>query len=57
MIIYKATNNINNKIYIGQSIRTLSKRKRAHKYDAKEKRTNMYFHNGVCFFTLHITIN
>lgn len=34
MIIYKATNQINNKIYIGKTTQDLKKRKYAHKYNA-----------------------
>ena len=36
MIIYKATNNINGKVYIGQTIRTLQLRKKEHFRDAKK---------------------
>ncbi len=35
MIIYKITNNVNQKIYIGQTIRTLGVRKSQHKTDTK----------------------
>lgn len=37
MIIYKATNILNNKSYIGQTTRTLTKRKNEHLYDADGK--------------------
>lgn len=35
MLIYKATNNINGKIYIGQTTKTLEERKKYHKRDSK----------------------
>jgi group I intron endonuclease len=41
MIIYKATNLINNKIYIGKTVYTLKKRKRRHILDAVNKRNKM----------------
>ena len=34
MIIYKSTNTINNKCYIGQTIQRFNKRKRGHKYNS-----------------------
>lgn len=45
MIIYKATNLINGKCYIGQSTRELTKRIYEHLYDLK--RNNIYFHNAL----------
>lgn len=48
MIIYKVTNLINGKIYIGQTINTLEYRKKQHYRDAKRKdRTTVCFHNAL----------
>lgn len=48
MIIYKATNKANGKIYIGQTIRSLEYRKSQHFRDAKNnKRRTVYFHNAI----------
>lgn len=48
LIIYKATNLINNKIYIGQTINTLEYRKNQHFREARcEKKNNNYFHNAI----------
>ena len=48
LIIYKATNLINSKIYIGQTINTLEYRKNQHFREAKSKRRNtVYFHNAL----------
>lgn len=48
MIIYKAVNNINNKIYIGQTVNTLEYRKNQHYRETKSiKRKNTYFHNAI----------
>src|ERR1035437_8971537 len=41
-IIYKATCIINNKVYIGQTIRSLSERKAEHQYKGL-----FYFHNAL----------
>src|SRR5208337_1564004 len=41
MIVYKITNSINNKAYVGQSQQTLEERWTKHKYDAKR---NVYNH-------------
>ncbi len=46
MIIYKATNLINGKVYIGQTIKPLRKRKSNHAYDAKNG-SNLYFHKAL----------
>jgi group I intron endonuclease len=46
-IIYKATNIINGKHYIGQTTQNLKKRKIAHKTEAKQNKKNMYFHNAL----------
>jgi group I intron endonuclease len=45
MIIYKATNKINGKIYIGKTMTTLKRRMSEHK--RRSKNSNMYFHNAI----------
>lgn len=45
MIIYKATNKINNKVYIGQTHKTLEERMRRHKNDSKKQ--NSYFYRAI----------
>lgn len=47
MLIYKCTNLINNKVYIGLTIRTLNHRKSRHLYDAKHRKYNSYFHSAI----------
>lgn len=49
MIIYKATNLINNKIYIGQTINSLEYRKSQHVRDSENehRRKTVYFHNAI----------
>jgi len=48
MIIYKVTNLVNQKIYIGQSINSLEHRKSGHYRDARcSKKKNVYFHNAL----------
>ena len=47
-IIYKVTNLVNNKIYIGQTIRTLNTRKTVHIYRAMNNLDgNSYFHAAI----------
>lgn len=43
MIIYKATNNINGKVYIGQTIKTLDERRRGHIRQSKYGKRQTYF--------------
>jgi group I intron endonuclease len=45
MIIYKATNKINGKVYIGQTIKSLEERKKCHIYDSKK--SSFYFHRAL----------
>ena len=47
MIIYKATNKINGKIYIGQTTQTLSRRISNHKSDALLKKINTRFASAI----------
>jgi len=47
MIIYKSTNQINGKSYIGQTIQNLSKRASNHKYDSFNRNRNLPFHNAI----------
>ncbi len=47
MIIYKATNTINGKCYIGKTVYSLKKRKSDHLSEAKTKSNNYYFHNAI----------
>jgi group I intron endonuclease len=46
-IVYKATNSINNKCYIGITIGSLKIRKKAHKTCALRKVDNYHFHNAI----------
>ena len=48
MIIYKVTNIINGKVYIGQTINTLEYRRSQHFRETKsDKKKNTYFHNAI----------
>ena len=48
LIIYKATNLVNNKKYIGQTINSLEYRKQQHFREARNPhRRNYYFHNAI----------
>lgn len=51
MIIYKATNKINGKIYIGKTAKSLSNRKSRHKSNAKNKK--YHFHNAINKYSLN----
>lgn len=46
-IIYMVTNKINNKIYIGQTINTLTRRKNNHIGAAQRNQDNLYFHRAI----------
>lgn len=46
-IIYKCENNLNGKIYIGQTKRSLEERKNQHINDALSKRSNVEFHKAL----------
>lgn len=46
-IIYKATNILNNMMYVGQTVKTLNGRKRGHKTDVNHNRYNSYFHRAL----------
>ena len=45
--IYKITNLINNKIYIGQTVRKAQSRWNQHIIDAENVKDNNYFHNAI----------
>lgn len=47
MIVYKATNQVNSKMYIGYTVRTLQKRKTQHLHDAKHHRYKSVFHRAI----------
>lgn len=47
MLIYKITNKLTNKSYIGQTKRTLENRFKAHLYEARTYKYNMYLHNSI----------
>lgn len=48
MIIYKVTNLVNQKVYIGQSINSLNHRKKQHYKESKyHKNDTTYFHNAL----------
>lgn len=46
-IIYKVTNIVNGKIYIGQTTKSLNTRKLSHINDSLAIRDNLYFHNAI----------
>ncbi|QWI10076.1 GIY-YIG nuclease family protein [Bacillus mycoides] len=47
MIIYKATNSVNGKVYIGLSTLTLEERIKGHYYHATNNHKNYYFYNAI----------
>ncbi len=53
-IVYKITNLINGKLYIGQTIRTLEERFKAHYYDDESNIGNAIRHYGRENFTIEI---
>lgn len=46
-LIYKATNILNNKSYIGQTVKTVEERKKEHFYMAFNKNEQTYFYNAL----------
>jgi group I intron endonuclease len=46
-IVYRATNSVNGKVYIGQTVRTLKQRMMSHKQDAFNKHSSLYFHRAL----------
>ena len=46
-IIYLAKNLINNKVYVGQTINSLTRRKSAHLLAAYSAKDNLYFHKAI----------
>lgn len=47
MLIYMATNMINGKKYVGQTVNKLGSRKSQHIYGSLSKRDNCHFHNAI----------
>ncbi len=47
LLIYKVTNNINGKVYIGQTIRTLRERQKQHLTSYKYKNDCSRFYNSI----------
>ena len=52
-LIYRATNLVNGKIYIGQTVRTLHKRKLEHLNEAIKKESNFIFHKAIRKYENH----
>ncbi len=46
-IIYKVTNSINNKVYIGQTVKNLNERRNSHYYKARHENLNTHFLNAL----------
>ena len=46
-LIYKVTNKINGKVYVGQTSLGLKRRKSQHIIDVKNNKSNCYFHNSI----------
>jgi len=47
VIIYKVTNLVNNKIYIGKTVKKLNRRKKEHMVDSRGKKYNSVFHAAI----------
>ena len=47
MIIYKVTNLINGKIYIGQTVRSIEERWKAHCGASLRRKSTLYFHQAI----------
>lgn len=47
MIVYKATNTLNGKVYIGQTIQTLDKRANQHYRDMRSIKKNTPFQDAI----------
>lgn len=47
MLIYKVTNIINNKVYIGQTVKSLSQRKSEHKHRFLYENSHNKFYNAI----------
>lgn len=54
MIIYKVTNLINGKCYIGKTIKELNERKYRHLYISKYINENNFFHSAIKKYVLKI---
>lgn len=46
-LVYKATNRVNGKVYVGQTIHKLKERRRSHEYEVKLKRFDTYFYRAL----------
>lgn len=46
-MVYLAINKINNKVYVGQTINTLNRRKTSHYAAARNEKDNLYFHRAI----------
>ncbi len=46
-IIYRATNRVNGKVYVGQTINTLKRRMSTHRQQAKHSDSSNHFHNAI----------
>lgn len=47
MIVYKVTNTVNNKVYIGKTVQTLKRRIAQHKHDSLKKDSQTKFHRAI----------
>jgi group I intron endonuclease len=46
-IIYKVTNKMNGKVYVGKTVQSLNRRKAQHKYNAFTQNNDTYFYNAI----------